>query len=88
MTNEYRIVPDVLRAREPVRRGKKPTSQLALDLLAGKTVFITGRKKTWGNIYTLASNHGKKARTKTTTLNQETGVLIWFEDNDEQREVQ
>jgi hypothetical protein len=78
----FRIVPDSLREREPVRRGRSPTSPLAKALLAGSTVFIPGPKKTWGNLYTLAKNHNKKARTKTTLINGDAGILVWFEDQE------
>jgi len=78
--NEFRIVPDVLREREPVKRGRTPNSPLAKALLAGKTVFITEDRKTWGNLYKLASNHGMRARTKRTTINGDIGTLAWFED--------
>ncbi len=78
----YRIVPDSLREREPIRRGRPPISPLTRDLLAGLTVFQTGPKKTWGNLYTLAKNHGRKCRTKSTIINEEEGTLIWFEDAD------
>lgn len=77
---QFRVVPDALREREPVRRGRALTNPLAIALLAGKTVFITEDRKAWGNLYKLASNHGKRARTKRTTVNGETGTLAWFED--------
>jgi hypothetical protein len=77
---EIRIVPDFLREGAPVRRGRTPTTALSKALLSGKTVFITGPKKTWGNIYVLAKNHDKKARTKSTDINGTVGTLIWFED--------
>lgn len=77
---EFRVVPDVLREREPVKRGRVPKSPLAKALLAGKTVFITTDRKTWGNLYKLASNHDKRARTKRTIINGDEGTLAWFED--------
>lgn len=77
---EFRVVPDSLRERDPIRKGRPPTSPLTQALLEGQTVFIPGAKKTWGNIYTLAKNHNKKARTKHTEINGEEGTLIWFED--------
>lgn len=79
---DFRVVPDVLREREPVRRGRTPKSPLAKALLSGKTVFIEGDKKAWGNLYKLAKNHGKRAKTKRTSLNGDIGVLAWFEDNE------
>lgn len=78
----FREVPDVLREREPVRRGRTAKSPLAKALLAGKTVFITEDRKTWGNLYKLASNHGMRARTKRTIINGEEGTLAWFEAED------
>jgi hypothetical protein len=79
---EFRVVPDVLREREPVKRGRTANSPLAKALLSGKTVFITTDRKTWGNLYKLASNHGKRARTKRTLINGDIGTLAWFEDID------
>jgi len=76
---EFRVVPDVLREREPVKRGRSPTSPLAKSLLAGKTVFITTDRKAWGNLYKLASNHNMRARTKRTIINGDIGTLAWFE---------
>jgi hypothetical protein len=76
----FRVVPDNLREREPIRRGRPPTSPLSEALLMGKTVFIPGAKKTWGNLYTLAKNNDKKARTKFTVINDVEGTLVWFED--------
>jgi hypothetical protein len=75
---KFREVPDVLREREPVKRGRSANSPLAKALLAGKTV-ITEDRKTWGNLYKLASNHGMRARTKRTMINSEEGTLAWFE---------
>ena len=77
---EFRTVPDSLRERDPIRRGRPPASPLAQALLSGKTVFIAGEKRGWGNLYKLANNNNKKARTKTTIINDERGTLIWFED--------
>ena len=79
---DFRVVPDVLREREPVKRGRSPTSPLAKSLLAGKTVFITTDRKAWGNLYKLASNHNMRARTKRTIINNEIGTLAWFETID------
>lgn len=76
---DFRIVPNVLRERETVRRGRMPSSPLAKALLAGKTVFITEDRKAWGNLYKLASNHNLRARTKRTLINGEMGTLAWFE---------
>jgi hypothetical protein len=78
-TNSFRIVPDSLRLREPLYKGRPPTSDLTKALLNGSTVFIPGPKKTWGNLYTLAKNHNMRAKTKTTVINEEAGVLVWFE---------
>ncbi len=78
--SQFRIVPDALREREPLVRGRIPKNPMSKALLAGSTVFITGEKQTWGSLYTLAVNHGKKARTKRTIINGEEGTLAWFED--------
>lgn len=77
----FRIVPDVMREREPLVRGRIPNNPMSKALLSGQTVFITGPKQTWGSLYTLAKNHGKKARTKRTIVNYEEGTLAWFEDD-------
>jgi len=77
---EFKIVPDVMREREAVRRGRPPASPLAQALLKGQTVFIPGKKQGWGNLYKLAKTHDKKCRTKSTDINGEIGTLIWFED--------
>lgn len=77
---EFRVVPDNLRERDPIRRGRPPASPLAQALLKGQTVFIPGSKKGWGNLYKLAKNNNKKARTKSTEINNEQGTLIWFEE--------
>lgn len=79
--SDFKIVPDVLRERKPLRRGRPPEKPLTKALLSGQTVFIPGPKKGWGNLYTLAKNHGMKARTQTTDINGEIGTLVWFEDN-------
>ena len=79
MTN-FRVVPDVLREREPLVRGRIPRNPLSKALLSGQTVFITGKKQTWGSLYTLARNHNKQCKTKRTTINSEEGTLAWFED--------
>jgi len=76
---EFRVVPDNLREREPVRRGRPPVTPLAQALLKGQTVFIVSEKKGWGNLYKLAKNNGRRARTKSTIINDEVGTLIWFE---------
>jgi len=75
----FKIVPDALREREPLVRGRIPKNPLSKALLNGQTVFITGPSKTWGSLYTLAVNHGKKAKTKRTIINGEEGTLAWFE---------
>ena len=77
---EFRVVPDNMRERETVRRGRPPVTPLAQALLKGQTVFVSGPKKGWGNIYKLAKNNGFKARTKSTLVNDEVGTLIWFEE--------
>ena len=77
----YRIVPDSLRERDPIKRGRDVVNQKSKDLLLGKTIFEPGAKKTWGHLYKLASNHQMKCRTKTTVVNDEYGTLIWFEEN-------
>lgn len=76
----FRIVPDALREREPLVRGRIPKNPLSKALLQGQTVFITGPKQTWGSLYTLAANHNKKCKTKRTIINTEEGTLAWFED--------
>lgn len=77
---EFRTVPDNLRERDPIRRGRPPATELARVLLSGRTIFVPGTKKGWGNLYKLAKNHSKQAHTKTTSINDEQGTLIWFED--------
>lgn len=77
----FRVVPDSLREREPLLRGRVPKNPLSKALLNGQTVFITGPKQTWGSLYTLASNHNKRAKTKRTVVNGEEGTLAWFEDD-------
>lgn len=81
MTN-FRVVPDVLREREPNVRGRIPKNPLSKALLEGQTVFITGPKQTWGSLYTLAKNHNKKCRTKRTIINGDEGTLCWFEEDE------
>lgn len=77
----YRIVPDNLRLRKPVRRGRSVRNQKSKDLLAGRTLFEVplDPKNTWGHYYKLASNHHMKCTTQITELNGETGTLIWFD---------
>lgn len=78
--SEWRIVPDNLRERKPVRRGRAPKNELSQRLLNGSTVFIEGQNKTFGSLYTLAKNHNKVCKTQRTEINGEQGTLIWFED--------
>jgi hypothetical protein len=78
----YRTVPDSLRDREPVKRGRSPSNDLSKRLLKGQTIFIEG-KNNFGSIYTLAKNNGKQARTKKTTINEVEGTLIWLEEGDD-----
>jgi hypothetical protein len=75
----FRSVPDEMREREPIVRGREPKSELSKALLAGGTYFIPGARKTWGSIYNLARNHNKVAHVKRTVINGESGTLIWFE---------
>jgi hypothetical protein len=78
---QFRVVPDIIRNRDPVARGRKPKSQLSQQLLKMKTVFVPSQtKKTWGNIYRLAKNHGLRARIRQTDINGEEGYVMWFED--------
>lgn len=77
MTN-FKVVPDVLREREPLVRGRIPRNPLSKSLLNGQTVFITGKKQTWGSLYTLAKNHNQQCKTKRTTINGDEGTLCWF----------
>lgn len=77
---EFRVVPDSLREREPLRRGRVPKNKLSRALLNGQTIFVAGKTK-HGSIYTLARNHGMTAHTKLTDLNGEIGSLVWFEIN-------
>lgn len=77
---DFRIVPDVMREREPLIKGKAPVSDLSKALLRGSTVFIPGAIKTWGSLYALAKNHGKYAKTKRVLINNEEGTLVWFVD--------
>lgn len=76
----FKVVPDVLREREPLVRGRIPRNPLSKALLNGQTVFITGKNQTWGSLYTLAKNHNKQCKTKRTIINTESGTLAWFED--------
>jgi len=75
----FRIVPDDMREREPIVRGREPKSKLSRALLNGGTYFVPGKKKTWGSLYNLARNHGKTCHVKRTEVNGEEGTLIWFE---------
>jgi hypothetical protein len=77
---DFRIVPDELREREPIKKGREPKSKLSRALLNGGTFFIPGERKTWGSLYNLAKNHDKTAHVKRTNINGEDGTLIWFED--------
>ncbi len=86
--SDFRVVPDVLRERDPIRRGRPPASPIARALLSGQTIFIAGDKKGWGNLYKLAKSNNKKARTKGTEINGERGTLIWFEDIFEGQDTQ
>lgn len=74
---DFRIVPDVLRERDPV--GKSPKTDLSRALLRGNTIFVTQRR-TFGSLYNLARNHNKIAKTKRAILNGEEGTLVWFTD--------
>lgn len=74
----FKIVPDSLRERQPLTRGRIPISPLSKGLLNGQTVFITGPKKTWGSLYTLAKNHNKRCKTQRQIINGEEGTLVWF----------
>jgi hypothetical protein len=76
---EFRTVPDEMREREPLVKGREPRNALSKALLGGGTYFIAGPKKTWGSIYTLAKNHSKVAHVKRTEINGIEGTLIWFE---------
>lgn len=80
--NDYRIVPDIIRNRDPVARGRKPKSGISQMLLQKRTVFVpSDTKKTWGNIYRLAKSHGLKAHIRQTDINGEQGYVMWFEDS-------
>jgi len=74
----YRIVPDSLREREPLKRGRSPINDLSKRLLQGQTVFVEG-KYNFGSLYTLAKNNGKQARTKKMTINDVAGTLVWLD---------
>lgn len=76
---DFKVVPDSLREKEPISRGRTPKTQLSRALLNGQTVFVRGPNKTFGSLYNLAKNHGMSARTKRMQLNDEEGTLIWFE---------
>ena len=80
---EFRIVPDIVRNREPVKRGRKP-SGVSKKLLQERTVFIpTTEKKTWGNLYRLAKSHGLQAKVRwEDDYFGEQGYTIWFIDKD------
>jgi len=84
---EFRIVPDELREREKLTRGREPTSKLSRALLNGGTYFIPGKKRTWGSLYNLAKNHEKVCHVKRTIMNEVEGTLIWFEDKDDLSKV-
>lgn len=80
----FQLVPDYLR-EDKTSRGRIPKSNLSKALLNGSTVFISGERKTWGSLYTLAKNHGLIARTRRKVLHKpggesEEGTLIWFEE--------
>lgn len=77
---DFRPVPDDLREREPITKGREPKSKLSRALLSGGTFFVPGDRKTWGSIYSLAKNHNKTAHVKRTDINGEVGTLLWFED--------
>jgi hypothetical protein len=79
---DFRIVPDELREREPIVKGREPKSKLSKALLNGGTFFVSGQRKTWGSLYNLAKNHNKIAHVKRTEINGEEGTLIWFEDSE------
>lgn len=76
---DFDIVPDNLREREPIKRGRSPKNKLSRALLNGSTLFIRGSNKTFGSLYNLAKNHNMKCRTQRTTLHNEEGTLVWFE---------
>lgn len=76
----WRIVPDNLREREPIRRGRAPKNELSRKLLNGSTIFVAGQNKTFGSLYTLAKNHNKVCKTQRTEINGEYGTLVWFEE--------
>lgn len=83
----FKVVPDVLREREPLVRGRIPRNPLSKALLNGQTVFITGKKQTWGSLYTLAKNHNKQCKTKRTTINNDEGTLCWFEERRDYHQI-
>lgn len=83
--HNYRIVPDSVRNRGIVTRGRRPTNKLSLDLLAGKTVHVQDTKgKTWGSIYKLAKNHNMRAHIRWEELNDEKGYTMYFLDRDKE----
>jgi hypothetical protein len=82
----FRVVPDSLRERQPIVRGRTPKNPLSKALLNGQTVFITGPKKTWGSLYTLAKNHDKQCKTQRQIINNEEGTVVWFEGDAAQNE--
>lgn len=84
---QFRVVPDALREREPLIRGRIPKNPLSKALLNGQTVFITGKKQTWGSLYTLARNHNKKCKTQRTIINGEEGTLAWFAEEESAPEI-
>jgi hypothetical protein len=77
---EFRTVPDDLREREPIQKGREPKSKLSRALLNGGTQFVPGTRRAWGSLYNLAKNHNKVAHIKRIEINGEEGSLIWFED--------
>lgn len=47
-------------------------------LLRGRTIFVVGKNKKFGSIYTLAKNHGMKAHTQRDKYKGVEGTKVWF----------
>lgn len=55
-------------------------TEMSKALLRGNSVFVAGRNKKFGSIYTLAKNHKMKAHTKRGEYKGVAGTFIRFEN--------
>lgn len=69
---EYAVVQDYHTERLFLRTDKSKA------LLRGLRVFIRGKNKKFGSIYTLAKNHGMRAHTKRGKYKDIEGTYVWF----------